>query len=280
MIPDGAATIISIDGRVVPAAMAMISVLDRGLLYGDGCFEVLRTWAGVPRELELHLDRLADTAEFLRLRTPPREALVAQVREALAAARVGGQGERRIRILLTRGPGALGAPVTTLGPGRSIVIVEPLPVQPTELSAVVIDYPLPARMHRGHKLLAYADHLVARELAHAAGADEGIRLDADGNLAECATANLFVVVGGVVVTAPADRGVLPGIVRGRVLRYCAHLGIPVAERALPRAELAHITEIFATSSLRGVVPITRLDGTAVACGPVTRRLAEAHTRAL
>ena len=280
MIPDGAATIISIDGHIVPPATAVISVLDRGLLYGDGCFEVLRTWAGVPRELDLHLNRLADTAEFLRLRTPSREALVAQVREALAATVADVQGEHRIRILLTRGPGALGAPLATLGPGRSVVIVEPLPVQPTELSAVVIDYPLPARTHRGHKLLAYADHLVARELARAAGADEGIRLDADGNLAECATANLFVVVEGMVVTAPADRGVLPGIVRGRVLGYCAHLGIPVAERALPRSELAHVAEIFATSSLRGVVAITRLDGVAVTCGPLTRRLAEAHTRAL
>ena len=82
----------------------MISVFDRGLLYGDGCFEVLRTWGGLAVDLEAHLSRLYDTAAFLQLRALPRDELAQAVREAIAVA---GEGDHRIRIVLTRGPGGL-----------------------------------------------------------------------------------------------------------------------------------------------------------------------------
>ena len=67
--------VVSIDGAMVEPERASISVLDRGLLYGDGCFEVLRTWDGVARDLEAHLDRLFDTARFLHLKTIERPRL-------------------------------------------------------------------------------------------------------------------------------------------------------------------------------------------------------------
>ncbi|HSK01278.1 MAG TPA: aminotransferase class IV, partial [Kofleriaceae bacterium] len=151
--------VVSIDGVMVAPEQASISVLDRGLLYGDGCFEVLRTWDGVARDLEAHLDRLFETARFLELRTMARPGLTEAIHRTIAAA---GPGEQRIRILLTRGPGSLGARLAELGPGRAIVIVEPLPPQPTALSLAVVDWPLPARRGRGHKTLAYLDAVLAR----------------------------------------------------------------------------------------------------------------------
>jgi branched-chain amino acid aminotransferase len=269
--------VVSIDGAIVAPEQASISVHDRGLLYGDGCFEVLRTWGGAPRDLEAHLDRLYDTARFLELAALERPRLTIAVGQALAAA---GPGEHRIRIVLTRGPGALAARLAELGPGRAIVIVEPLPPQPEALSLAVVDWPLPARGGRGHKTLAYLDAVIARELARAAGADEAIRLDAEGRAVEGATCNLFAVHAGEVATPPVDRGALPGIVRARVLAICARDGIAARVRPLVVDELRAAQEVFVTSSLRGVVPVTRIDAAPLARGAVTERIAAAYTAAM
>jgi branched-chain amino acid aminotransferase len=263
-------TAISIDGMLVDAANATISVLDRGLLYGDGCFEVLRTWSGVPVDLPAHLDRLYATIAAMQLRAIERGVLAAAVERTIVAA---ARGEHRVRIVITRGPGGLGAETAALGPGRAIVIVEPLGAQPAEISAAIVDWPLPRRRGHAHKTLAYLDHVVARDLARAAGADEAIRLDVDGRAVEGATSNLFAVIGGAVVTAPVDTGILPGVVRGRVLVACGRERIAVREETVTVEALRGADEIFISSSLRGVVAVTRLDGVARVAGPITGRIA-------
>ena len=276
-------TFVSIDGVLLAEDQATISVFDRGLLLGDGLFEVLRTWNGIARDLDAHLSRLRASAEALRLHVP------SEIRQwtlsAIAAAEKVNKvktvpfGEVRARIVVTRGPGAIGARWAELGGGRTIVIVEELPEQPREIALATVDWPLARRREPAHKTLAYLDHVIARELAAAAGADEALRLDADGFVGECATANVFAVSGGVVATPPAE-GALPGIVRARVLALCDELAIEAGVRRFAPAELATADEIFITSSLRGVVPVTRLDGTARAAGPVTARIAEAYARAM
>jgi branched-subunit amino acid aminotransferase/4-amino-4-deoxychorismate lyase len=160
------------------------------------------------------------------------------------------------------------------------VIVEPLPPQPSELALAVVDWPMAWREQRGHKTLAYLDHVIARELACAAGADEGIRLDDDGCVVECATSNVFVVADGTVSTPSVEHGGLPGIVRGRVLAECVRLGIPSRVREMAMRDLRGADELFVTSSLRGVVPVTRLDGVPVPAGPITKQLADAYVAAM
>lgn len=262
---------VSIDGVLVDPAAAHVSVFDRGLLYGDGVFETLRTWDGRLVDLDDHLDRLYDSVAALGLRALERAALADAVVRTVTAA---GPGEQRIRVVLTRGPGAISVPLVACGPGRAIVIVEPLPAQPTELSLAIVDWPLPRRAAPAHKTLAYLDHLLARELAVAAGADEALRLGPDGEVLECATANIFAVVRGTVMTPPLT-GVLPGTMRARVLRACGPLGITAEETRLTVSEVRAAEELFVTSSLRGVVPVTRLDGEARTAGSVTARIGRA-----
>lgn len=254
---------VSIDGVPVAPEQATISVFDRGFLYGDGVFEVLRTFAGAPVDLGAHLDRLYAAAGELQLAVPSRADLETWVRRMSPDS-----GDHRIRIVVTRGPGGLGIRFAALPAGRTIIIVEPLPPQPAEVALAVVDWPL-AR-HRARKTLSFLDHLIARELAAAAGADDAIRLDADGNVGECGTANIFAVVGTMVVTPPLA-GILPGITRARVLALA-----PAVERTLSLPELRAADEIFITSSLRGVVPVTRLDGESRRAGPITRNVAEAY----
>lgn len=268
---------VSIDGLLVAPDQATISIFDRGFLYGDGVFEVLRTWDGVAVDLDAHLARLTTSAVLLGIQAMGRERLADAVTRTLAGA---GPGEHRIRVVLTRGPGALTAPPEKLGPGRSIVIVEPLPVQPTELSLALVDWPLPRRSGPAHKMLAYLDHILARELAAHAGADEALRLGPDGDVVECATSNFFTITADVVATPPTDIGILPGITRARVLVACAAAGIPAEERRLSPDDVHAADEIFVTSAVRGVVPVTRLDGVARTAGPVTARIARAYLAGL
>jgi len=270
---------VSIDGVLVAPDQAKISVFDRGLQHGDGCYEILRTWNGVLGDAEAHLDRLYETAKFLVLRTIDRQKLTEALYKTLMAARgdaAAGAGDHRIRIMLTRGQGPFGAKLKEIGPGSAIVIVEDLPEQPEEISLAVVDWPLPRREQRGHKTLSFIDNIIARELARAADADDAIRLDDDGNVIECATSNIFVVSDGEVSTPSTDDGALPGIVRARVLALCDKLEITSRVRDLTVRDLRSADELFVTSSLRGVVPVTRLDGVRVAAGPITKQLATAY----
>jgi len=270
---------VSIDGVLVAPDQAKISVFDRGLQHGDGCYEILRTWNGVLGDAEAHLDRLYETAKFLVLRTIDRQKLTEALYKTLMAARgdaAAGAGDHRIRIMLTRGQGPFGAKLKEIGPGSAIVIVEDLPQQPEEISLAVVDWPLPRREQRGHKTLSFIDNIIARELARAADADDAIRLDDDGNVIECATSNIFVVSDGEVSTPSTDDGALPGIVRARVLALCDKLEITSRVRDLTVRDLRSADELFVTSSLRGVVPVTRLDGVRVAAGPITKQLATAY----
>jgi len=269
MTSTSTSTVIAIDGVIVPPERATISVLDRGLLYGDGAFEVLRTWNRRAVELDRHLDRLAETCAALQLRLD--RGLVERA-VADSVLQLAGAEDVRIRVVVTRGPGPLSAPLDALSGGHTIVIAEPMtPVVRGELSAVTIDMPIARRAGRGHKTLAYLDHVVARELARQAGADEAIRLDGDGSVIEGATSNLFAVIAGEVLTPPVDAGVLPGIVRRRVLEL--H---PVSVRSIARAELASADELFITSSIRGVVAVSSLDGTRLTPGPITERIARGY----
>jgi branched-chain amino acid aminotransferase len=277
--------IVWIDGQEVDVTDASISIFDRGLLYGDGCFEVLRTWDGVLVDREAHLARLAETAAYLQLTWRGVDAVRSSVQAALRGARTSGDGpmenapDHRVRIVLTRGPGALSVPLREAGPGREIVIVEEIAVDTDVARGAVqtmrlatVDFDLPRRPGRGHKTLAYLDHVIAKELAREAGADDAIRCSADGEIAEGGTFNLFVVDGEYVRTPHVEQGVLPGIVRARVLRICERLGIPMNVGPISRLVLERASEVFATSSIRGVVPVVGVDGRVLVRGPVTEKV--------
>ena len=261
---------VSIDGVLVAPEQATISIFDRGFLYGDGVFEVLRSWGGVVVDLEAHLDRMLATCEVMSYRPPTRAELAAFVSATVAAAP---PGDHRIRIIVTRGPGGLDRRFADLGPGRTIVVVEALVPGPASITAAIVEG---AHHGRGHKLLAYVDHQIARERARAEGADEALRLDAAGNVVEGATSNVCAVAGGAVITPPVAGGVLPGITRAHVIAACAAAGITVVERAISVDELLVADEWFVTSAVRGVVPVTRIGGTSRSIGPVTERVAESY----
>ena len=266
---------IAIDGILVRDDDAKISVLDRGFLYGDGLFEILRTWKRRAVDLDLHLDRLAASAIELHMAVD-RAAIARAVSDVIAAT----EGEQRLRIIVTRGQGGITARFADVRGGHTIVIAESLTLPTEEVaqaSVAVVDYPVLQRAGHAHKTLSYLDHLIAKQLAAEAGADEALRCAPDGSIVEGATSNLFILIHGIVVTPPVA-GILPGITRGHVLACCGALGLAYQERGIGRAELAAADEIFVTSAVRGIVAVTRLDGRSHGngVGVVTKELALAY----
>lgn len=264
------APVVLIDGRLCTAETAVVSVFDRGFLYGDGVFTVLRGRGGRAVELGAHLEQLRADAGLVALQVPEGvEREIARALEELGAERA------RVRVVVSRGVGGLSARLADLK-ARVVVIAEEAGPTRTEVRAVVVEEPrlLPSRTW-APKALAYQASLVARELAVARGGDEALRLFPDDTVGEGATSNLFVVSEDAVVTPPA-LGIRPGVTRRRVLALCARLGLAAVERPIPRAELAHASELFVTSSIAGVVPVCSLDGITRPAGPISTRLAAAY----
>lgn len=276
--------VVAIDGQLCEPDAAKVSIFDRGFLYGDGVFTVLRGRGDRAVDLGGHLEQLAADAGMLDLRLPSLQDLavtVAAVLEKLAAPRA------RVRIVVSRGPGGLAARWSELG-SRVIIVAEAEALPPrTEVRAIVIDEPrlLPSARW-APKSLSYQPALWARERAAAAGADEALRLFSNDTVGEGAASNLFAIFshpGGSrdqrMLVTPPPLGIRPGVTRRRILELCAgeaglgvDLGFVVVECPLAREELRRADELFVTSSIAGVVPITSLDGEARSAGPVTMRL--------
>jgi branched-chain amino acid aminotransferase len=265
-----------LDGLLVPVDEARVSPFDHGLLVGDGVFETLRVYDGVPFAWTRHHARLVRSAAGLGLRAPGSHELRAAVDEVLAANRL---TDGRVRVTVTGGPSPLGS---ERGGGPPTVIVVSAPATPWPPTVDVVIVPWSRNEHgavAGLKTTSYAENV--RALAHARkrGAGEAIFLNTRGELCEATGSNVFVIRDGVVLTPPADAGCLLGVTRALVLELCADHGVPAEEAALGRAALGDADEAFLTSSTREVQPIGRVDGRALpaAPGPTSEKLARLLT---
>lgn len=268
-------SIVTVDGVV--QREPRVSVFDRGFLYGDSVFEVFRTYSSLPHALGRHLDRLARSAETIELDLPPRAVVLEDLRHALARA----GGDRRVRLVVTRGVGAsdLGSYEPT--PPTRVVIAQPIIPRPASFYdqgaaiALVEGY---ASSIRGAKVSNYLPAVVATHRARRAGAHEAVLVTSAGYVLEGATSNVFIVKRGVLLTPPVER-ILPGITRGIVLELASRLGVETQVRSMTREELLAADEAFITSTTRELMPVVKVDDQKVgkgSPGPVWRRLLEAY----
>lgn len=271
-----------IDGKICGREEATVSVLDHGLLYGDGLFEGIRVYNGRPFRLEAHLERLYRGARAIRLAVPcDQTALEAAVLETVAAA---GPETGYIRLLVTRGVGPLGISPAGCTPAL-IIIADRITLYPEESYRDGIDLHtasvrrIPAECWDVRiKSLNYLNNVLAKLEAQDAGCGEAVLLNQAGRVAECAGDNIFILREGSLVTPPVREGALEGITRGVVLELAAELAIPAAEAPLTTYDLHTADECFLTGSAAELVPVRRIDGreTATCPGPVTLRLLEAY----
>jgi branched-chain amino acid aminotransferase len=265
-----------VNGRLDDLSELRISPLDHGLLVGDGVFETLRVYGGVPFAWRRHHERLVYSAQGIGLDVPGSDVLRAAADAVLEA---NGLLEARVRITVTGGESPLGS---ERGDAPTTVIVAASELAPRTPDAEVVTVPW-ARNERGAiaglKTISYAENVRALAFALDHDATEAIFLNTRGELCEATGSNVFTVVAGTVRTPPADSGCLLGVTRALVVELCAELELAIEEIALPHDALANADEAFLTSTTREVQPIAAVDGNALpaAPGPVTERLAAAFT---
>jgi branched-chain amino acid aminotransferase len=251
---------VSVNGVLVPAEDASMPVADPGARWGEGLFESMRARRGAIFRLERHLDRLERSARALELAPlPSREQIVEAVRRTVAANPAESQ---RVRVTVTPHP---------------TLIVEADAYEPppgaAESGVAVVSVRgawSPGRRIAEHKTLSYATYRLHQRRAEAAGAAQALLLDEGGRLGEASMANVFVVLGGEVVTAPVS-GLLPGVTREAVMEVAG----TVREGLLEEREWRAAEEMVLTNAVQGIVPVVVCDGRPVGAGtpgPVARRL--------
>ena len=275
---------VSIDGRIVTSENAKISVLDHGLLYGDGLFEGIRVRNGRIFRLDQHLSRLRVGASVLGLELPFATEQQAQI--IADTVRAFGQKEAYVRFIVTRGEGPLGVDPTTCKKPTVICIVAEIGLYSAEqraqgLAVITSSYrrPNPDVQDVAVKTLNYLGSALAKQEAKQRGADEALMLNQSGRVSEASVANVFALRGRTLSTPPAIDGCLEGINRGAVLEIARDLGFTVAERSLGRRDLLAADEVFLTGSGAGVVGVRSLDGRAIGrgqTGEVTLDLERRH----
>jgi branched-chain amino acid aminotransferase len=258
-----------IDGVLCDESTARVSPFDHGLLTGDGVFETLKVYGGVPFALRRHLERLEHSCKGLGLACPDASSL----REAMAAV-VGANGIEtgRLRITVTGGESPLGS---DRGAGGPLVIVAggPLAAWPSSTDVVVVPWPRNERgALAGLKTTSYGENVVALAYAKERGAGEAIFANTTGDLCEGTGTNVFVDAGGRLVTPPLSAGCLAGVTRGLLLEITG-----AVEEDLPVGALASAPEAFLASTTREVQPIRAVDGVPLpsAPGPLTAAAAAA-----
>lgn len=261
----------SVNGAITPLEDARIPVSDRGFLYADSVYEVLRTVERAPLFWTEHLDRLRASADRIAL-TFDGSPLYSECRALMKHM----SAEARLRVIVTRG-------LSEDGPCNRVILATPLGTPASELypdgcGLLCVPVPMPGtgpdpHAKTGDRKLAVKAEAVARQ----AGFYEALRVDPAGRVLEGATSTVFAVRDGVLITPPLDVGVLAGITRAKVLREARRLGIPVRLRTFLQAELPEMSELFITSTCRGVVPVSRVGELEYAApGVITARLVVAY----
>ena len=283
-------SIYHVDGDLVPASEATVSVDDRGFRYGDAAFETLRAYGGTVFEWGAHLERLEATCEALSLAHGlSGDDLRGRIDETLAANDL---EDAYVRLSITRGvqPGKL-TPRPEVDP-TVVIYVKPLPrggvngdpvwddlatVRTVETRRIPDEaIPAAAKTHNYlNGILARAE-LRAESEDGAGEADEALMFDLEGRVAEGATSNLCFVQEGVLHTPTTDADVLPGITRRIVLELAAEAEIPVREGRYERADVLAADEAFLTNRTWELRPIAALDGWEIGSGPITERLSKLY----
>lgn len=265
-----------VEGRLVDADDPAVSAVDHGVTVGDGAFETAKIEAGVPFALTRHLRRLDRSLAGLGLPRADHDAIRAGVAAVLHGEPI---GFGRLRVTVTGGRGPLGSDRLDSTPTH---IVTAVPHDRPGPSGRVVTVPW-VRNERaataGLKTTSYADNVIALAYAKERGAVEALFANTRGELCEATGSNVFVVLGGAVRTPPLDSGCLAGITRELVLEWCSLEGLDVVEEALPMDVLERAEEVFLTSSIKDVHPVSAVDGRDLpAPGPVTSRVRQVWDR--
>lgn len=271
---------IFMNDRLVPAEQAMVSVYDHGLLYGDGIFEGIRVYNKRVFLLAEHIERLYESARAIRLVIPMTETQMAEAVEKTCAANSIVDGY--VRLVVTRGAGALGLDIRKTANPQVIVIAATIKLYSEELyqqglkiitASTIRNHP--AALSPRIKSLNYLNNILAKIEGTDAGCEETLMLNHKGDVAECSGDNIFIVKRGILKTPPTDAGILEGITRNCVVQLAEKAKVPVQEVTLQRHDVYTADECFLTGTAAEVIAVVEIDGRKIGAGvpgPITQDL--------
>ena len=261
-------SLVYLNGAFVPSEQAQVSAFDRGFVFADGVYEVIPAYGGRPFRLPQHLARLDNSLAGIRLTNPLSAKEWQKIFARLVEANGPGNVDQSVYLQVTRGP----APRDHAFPAKP---------QPSVFAyAQVLKYPEPAQLANGVAAITVPDirwqrcdikanallpNVLMRQQATEQGAVEAI-LIRDGLMTEGSASNIFVVVNNTLVTPPKGPFILPGVTRDLVLELAHAHRIACVERPVTEAELRSASEVMLSSSIKELLPITRLDGKPVGSG--------------
>ncbi len=277
--------IVNVNGQLCREQDAVISVFDHGFLYGEGVYEVLRTYQGTPFLLDRHLARLRRSAGAIALEPPlSDEAFGARIRETIAALPVERPGatEYYVRVILTRGVGELGYDPAACPTPTLLVIAKELTGPPAwyfergvRLALVSIVRNHPGTVNPRIKSNNLLNNALAMQEALRKGAAEALMKNYRGEIAECSQSNIFLVKDGRVATPPLGAGLLAGITRAFLFDVAPAAGLAIEEHTIQEADLYAADEVFITGTTFEVTPVVSIDDHRIGNGtpgPMAARL--------
>lgn len=259
-----------VNGALIDPSTPALTAIDHGITVGDGVFETAKVVEGEVFAYTRHADRLDRSLSGLGLAPADRSVVEAGLADVLRAPLALG----RIRWTVTAGPGPLGSDRGDSG-YTYVVTATPVPPLPASVALVTVPWTRNERAATaGLKTTSYADNVIALAHAKERGAAEAIFGNTRGELCEGTGSNIFVVMGGEIVTPPLNSGALAGITRELVLEWCREDRIPIREESMSIEVLEQADEVFITSSTRDVMPVHRVDARDLLLGPLTAAAAE------
>jgi branched-chain amino acid aminotransferase len=284
--------LISVNGKLVPRAEAMVSVFDSGFILGDGVWEGLRLVKGGVPFLREHIERLYEGAKaiFMDIGLSPDE-VVARLFQCVDANKM--TDGVHIRLMVTRGVKATPYqdPRVTIGKPTIVIIPEykePNPKKFAEgLSLHTVNVRRGAPDVQDQKLNSHSklNCITACIQAANAGADEALMLDPLGFVATCNSTHFFIVRRGELWTS-SGQYCIPGITRSAIIKVAKSLDIPVYEKQFSLYDVYGADEAFVTGTFAGLIPVRIIDGRPVrhplsneawsGAGPVSLQLSSAY----
>ena len=284
MPPEPSERIIYVNGEFLPQSQAKISVLDHGLMYGDGCFDAWCGRNGFIFQLDAHLDRLYRSIAGIKLAEPMPKA---EMREKIIqTVYMNAVSDFYIKVLVTRGI----SPEPVIDPRKCekpSVVIFARPTQyevtPEKLDAGIRIKVLAIRrvphdsLEPQIKSLNYLNIVMGKLEAWASGFDEAVMLDHNGFVCECPGFNISGVQGNTLFTP--SHGILVGITRNSVIEMAKELGMDVQIGFFSVFDFTSADEVFMTNTVAGVAPVTNIDGWTIGsgrAGPLTKKFQEIY----
>ena len=272
------AILIYVDGKIVPKAMATVSVYDSGFMLGDGVWEGIRLYNGRWTFLDEHIDRLFEAAKAIDLQMHlTREQVISAVSDTQSANAM--QTDAHARLMVTRGVKTRpfqNPRLSQQGPTMVIIMEHSRQKLPSPITLATVPHLRGLPMTQDPKLNSHSklNCILACIAAQKAGADEALMLDVHGFVNTTNACNFFIVKKGAVWTSTGDY-CMNGITRQKVIDLCRTNGIPVFERNFSLVDTYAADEAFLTGTFGAQTPVGLIDGRQIGTGqmgPLTMRL--------